>query len=147
MLPYSFRTSVAPGAPPLTAQGTITPSAEGADVQVRVAQTEPGATVFVTLPGGLVPVRSSLAGRVRDNVWTAAYAAAPPGTVVFSLSFRAADAPHLTGIRAGLRTATLPGATEATGLPAWLPVEHAAWETRAVHLVSVAWEAPEPALR
>ena len=147
MLPYAFRTSVVPGAPPLTAQGTITPSAEGVDVQVRLALTEPGATVFVALPGGLVPVRASLAGRIRDTVWTAAYAAAPPGTVVFSASFRAADAPRLAGIRAGLRTDTLPGATDATGLPAWLPVEHAAWETRAVHLVPVSWVAQEATLR
>jgi hypothetical protein len=147
-LPFAFRTYVVPvSPPPLTAEGTIDASAEGADVQVRIGVTEPGSLVFVTLPNGVVPIRSSLVGRVREGTWTAAYAAAPVGTVVFTASFRAADVPRLVGIRAGLRTPVLPGATEQTGLPGWLPVEHASWDTRAVHLVPVAWVAPEPALR
>ncbi len=146
-LPFAFRADVTPSEPPVSAEGVITRTADEMNVQIRIAVADPGTTPFVTLPAGVVPIRSSLPGRVREGAWTASYVAAPTGTLVFTAAFHPADAARLPAIRAGLRTRTLPGGVGAAGVPAWLPAEHAAWQTRTVHLVPIAWLAPDDALR
>jgi hypothetical protein len=140
--PFAFRTAVAPGPPPLTAVGSTTEAGDELQVQIRVTVPAGGPMVLFSLPPGLVPIRSSMPGRAREGQWTAAYAAAPPGVVVFTATFRRADAVGVRGLRAGLRTSALPGGTGWTGQPAWLPTDRASWHSRALQFVPVEWIGP-----
>ena len=76
-LPFAFRADVTPSEPPVSAEGVITRTADEMNVQIRIAVADPGATPFVTLPAGVVPIRSSLPGRVREGAWTASYSCGP----------------------------------------------------------------------
>ena len=85
--------------------------------------------------------------RRRDGSWIAAYAGVPPGTTVFTASFRPADEAALGSLRAGLRTDRLPGASGPSVVPAWMASDRATWDARSVELVAVAWVAPDAPLR
>jgi len=145
--PFAFRAEARPGPPPLTVHGTTVTAAGELRIEVRVTPADPGSTVVFVLPPGLVPKHASLPGRLREGWWTAAYGAAPPGTIVFTAAFEPAGADRLDGVRAGLLTPALPGGTGWLGQPAWLGPERSVWYSKALHLAPVPWVANADALR
>lgn len=145
--PFSFRAATTLDPALVEARGAATP--EGGDLRLEITATvtEGGQMVTFVLPPGVVPVRSSLPGELRDGWWTAAYAAAPAGVVSFTATVPARAAGQLGRIRVGLVSAALPGGTGWLRQPDWLGQERAVWYSRSLHLVPVTGLAQQPPLR
>lgn len=106
----------------------------------------------IRLPPGLVPIDTSLAGRVAGGRWTATHAAVPTAGITVRLTFgpresSPADAPatepdaspvsDLAGLDIVLTMTGAPGAAPPAPLPDWLPARASTWTTRAVFVVPV----------
>ena len=146
--PFAFR---APGViQPAPIQATLR-SATAPDgaihVDAAVTASRGGLTLLFLAPTGLVPVRSTLPGVVRDGAWMASLAAAPAGTTVLSATFPAAAAARLGEMRVGAVDRGLPGGEGWLRQPPWLAAARTVWHARSLHLVVPAAEALEPPLR
>ncbi len=141
--PYVFRTS-APmaGSPPAVVESlTTTPVAAGTQVAITVVPRRQGVAVSFVLPEGVTPARSSLPGALRLGRWTATYIAPPQDGLVWRASFATAAAARIPDIRVVATEPGLPGGIDDTGLPAWLPQDHAVWSAFATWVL----DPPPPA--
>ncbi len=144
--PFGLRAAGVMTDAPFTAEGSSTASADAVDLEITITPREPGATLLVLLPPGVMPTRSSVPGTVRNGIWRASYAAAP-GAVTVTLTLPAAQGARVDEIRAGLIARTLPGGTGPYGLPPWLGQQRTVWQARSVYLRPVRWLAAPAGLR
>jgi hypothetical protein len=146
--PFAFRAPGVVQPPPIEATLRTDTMADGAvQVEIAVKTVAPGLTLLFAAPPGVVPVRSTLPGVVRDGAWVAAFAAAPAGTTVFAATFPAAAAARLGELRVGAVDRGLPGGEGWLRQPAWLASARTVWHARSLHLVTPAAATPQTPLR
>jgi hypothetical protein len=113
---------------------------------VAVVPSEPGLTVSLMLPPGVIPARHDLPGVVRRGSWTATYLAVPADGVLFRAAFNTVDAARVGQPIVMVVSSRLPGGDGWQSLPAWLPQQRAAWTATASWALPVAF-APSTPLR
>jgi hypothetical protein len=123
--------------PPAAVHGALRRTVDGIEVEVRVVPREPLFAVVFGMPAGVSPVETNLPGIVRQGRWRAVFAAPPPDGASFRARFRANELSAVRTLRVLVVTAGLPGGSGWQKLPAWLPVERAAWSARSVFIVPV----------
>jgi hypothetical protein len=106
-------------------------------VEISIVPHE-NVTARVVLPGGLVPVESSLAGQVADKQWSASYVALPPSGLGVRLTLDDPSADALRSVAVVLTVRGLPGGASVLNLPSWLSDERSTWQVRSVYVVSAA---------
>jgi hypothetical protein len=102
------------------------------------APPPPGAHSRLAVGTPIVPIESSLAGRVIDGRWRATFVAPPAEGLTVRFAFAAEVAAEaLAGASVVLTSRGLPGGSGPLNLPAWLPQERATWRARSVFIVPV----------
>ena len=136
--PFTFRTSATPLLTAVPADVT-TQTARTADGRTSLEVTiVPHMTVAfrLSLPPGVRPATSSLAGTVTRDVWHATYVALPAAGVIVRLTFDGRSPADLRGTTVLFVTAGVPSDTPGNW-PAWLPRERDAWHARTMVIESV----------
>lgn len=133
--PFVFRASaVVDRIPPAGLSARIADGPE-TTLEVDAIPQPPVISIAVTLPNGVVPLRSNLPGAVRRGAWRATFAAPPSSGVSFRLALGDGDAAR--GAVVVVTTAGLPGGQGWQRLPSWLPQERVVWEAASTFLVPV----------
>jgi hypothetical protein len=129
--PFTFRTTSAPllAASPADVASQAARAADGTtSLDVTIVPRVP-LTFRLSLPPGLRPSTSSLAGIVERNVWQATYVAPPSAGVIVHLVFDGRSRVDPRGTTVLFVISGVPG-DAAGGWPAWLPRERDAWRAR-----------------
>jgi len=135
--PFLFRARTATSVePPVDVRATFDAAVTGR-FEVFVRPREPGLTVTLVMPRGVVPLEANLAAVVVDRIWRASYIAPPPDGVAFRGRLALADRAALGSASVVVGSPTLPGAGPGRHVPGWLPQERTAWSTRAIYIVPV----------
>lgn len=150
--PFVFRTdgpSLGP-VPAAVAAFDLAPTPDGLQLRLAVIPHEPGLIARFVLPPDVVPVQSSLPGRMRLGRWTATFIALPEVGVAWDARFDGTTAEVLRGTRVAITSARLPGGEGWQRLPGWLPQERSVWTAAATWIVPATAGpdiAPVPPLR
>ena len=146
--PFAFR---APGVvEPAPVEATLqssTTAAGSVQIEITARTGHAGLIVLFAAPPGVVPIRPSLPGIVRDGRWVAAFAAAPAGATVFSAECPPAAAARAGEWRVGTIDRGLPGGEGWLRQPAWLASARTVWHARSLHLIAPVTGAARPPLR
>jgi hypothetical protein len=136
--PFTFRTSATPTiatAPAEVSAKTARASDGRMTLDVTIVPRLPLA-FRLSLPAGVRPSTSSLAGVVDRDVWQATYVAPPPAGVIVHLTFEGRSTADLQGAAVLFVVAGVPGDARG-GWPAWLPRERDAWHARTMLIETV----------
>src|SRR5262249_12038170 len=120
-----------------------------ADVTSQTARTPDGLTRLdvtivprvplafqLSLPAGIRPATSSLAGTTTRDVWHATYVAPSATGVIVHLTFKGQSPADLHGTTGLFVTSGVPG--DAPGVwPPWLPRERDAWDARTMLIETI----------
>ena len=136
--PFTFRTSTMPlltKAPAdVTSQTSRTPDGL-TTLDVTIVPRVPLA-FRLSLPAGIRPATSSLAGTTAHDVWHATYIAPPAAGVIVHLTFKDRTPADLNGSAVLFVLSGVPG--DAPGSwPAWLPRERDAWHARTMLIETI----------
>jgi len=136
--PFTFRTSTTPLL-----------MTSPADITSQTSRTRDGLTTLdvtivprvplvfrLSLPAGIRPATSSLAGVMTRDVWHATYIAPPAAGVIVHLTFNDRTSADLSGTAVLFVVSGVPG--DAPGSwPAWLPRERDAWHARTMLIETI----------
>ena len=137
--PFQFRTTTSPLATiPADVRSTISGPPGGRRVVEISIVPHDNMTARVVLPGGPVPVESSLAGRVANNEWSATYVSPPASGLSVRLTLDNPSTEVLRHLAVVLTVRAVPGGGGVLNLPPWLSGERAAWQVRSIYIVSAA---------
>jgi hypothetical protein len=150
--PFVFRTEGPPlgPAPLVIAAFELTPEPDGLQLRLSIVPQRPGLLARFVLPADIVPVRSSLPGRMRLGRWTATFSAIPAEGVAWDALFTGVTAEALRETRIAITDFGFPGGEGWQRLPAWLPQERSVWSAAATWVVPATGGpdiAPVPPLR
>jgi hypothetical protein len=129
--PFAFRTAAAPivTAAPADITPRISTGADGrTTLDVTIVPRVP-LTVRLTLPPGVRPASSSIAGAEVGGTWRATYVAPPPSGLVVHLVFDGQTPEALARSTIVIITAGVPAGAPGAW-PPWLPRERATWRAR-----------------
>ena len=136
--PFTFRTSAMPlvtAAPADVVSQTVRAPDGRMTLDIRIVPRVP-LTFRLSLPAGVRPSTSSLAGTVARDVWRATYVAPPPAGVLVHLAFEGRSPADLSGTTVLFAISGVPA--DAPGAwPAWLPRERDAWHARTMMIETV----------
>ncbi|MFI5177328.1 MAG: hypothetical protein ACHQO8_02125, partial [Vicinamibacterales bacterium] len=129
--PFSYRTTAAPNVT-MSPADIVSRVATGADgrttLDVTIVPRTP-LTVRLSLPPGVRPATSSVAGVVTGGAWRATYVAPPPEGLVVHIAFDGEVANELARTTIVLIAAGVPAGAPGAW-PPWLPRERATWRSR-----------------
>ncbi|HUL72857.1 MAG TPA: M28 family peptidase [Vicinamibacterales bacterium] len=129
--PFAFRTATAPVVSSLPADVTsrIVTGADGRTrLDVTIVPRGP-VTVRLSLPAGVRPANSTVAGAETAGVWRATYVAPPASGLDMHLEFDREAPEDLARSTVVLISAGVPDGAPGAW-PAWLPQERATWRAR-----------------
>jgi hypothetical protein len=117
---------------PARAVARVVPAADApgyVDYEVSVQPQRDGLGATLHLPAGVVPVRATPIGVMRDALWRATFLAIPPEGLTFRARIAAAATPSLASARIAIGSPALPGSSGR--LLAWLPQDRTDWTSYA----------------
>jgi hypothetical protein len=137
-LPFVYRTIGATPRPPPASISvfSVAPTPTGTELILTVVPSEAGLWIEFTLPEGLVPTDTTLAGVIRDQRWQAAYVAPPRDGLTWRARFAGDAGGRLRELKTVV-TSLQPSGPGWPHLPDWLPQQTTAWTAAASWILAV----------
>jgi hypothetical protein len=142
--PFVFRAAASlTEAPPLRVTGSLNCNESDCSADITAVPNTGGLLAVFTLPAGVTPEETSLAGTLRRDTFRASYGALPAEGVTFHARLNRADREKMNAATVVAIANGVPGAAWPQ-LPSWLPQEHVVWHARSYFVIPVTFAASRP---
>jgi len=135
--PFVFRAAASlTEAPPLRVTGSLNCNESDCSAEITAVPNTGGLLAVFTLPAGVTPEETSLAGTLRRDTFRASYGALPAEGVTFHARLNLSDREKMKETTVVAIANGVPGAAWPQ-LPSWLPQEHVVWHARSYFVIPV----------